>query len=317
MAPRSHEPVASAGLIRHDARTAAKKRKRKKSRRGCSCLCLPQDTPTSPSSQRPMVSQHREETTGPATTAPCTTNTMPSLETPVATVVCEPAPGTNQSATSDTTGPPPLPRRRRVPTAEQQAEAGHASTTPTVAQLLRGQRLQNQQLRRISGLLQRFERNHAISMQQVHSKLQVIGNNTGDLALSMRELVAGLLTQSDSSRRRDRQLLQRLDRMASSIVRLAVNTTGLSRRTVSLQVDMGHFAGDVARGLGRINHAIDLMEARQVARGTGDTPQDGEEGSTVSSVSASDTRVLRSGSTRQSTADPPSTSQAGCARRRM
>ncbi|KAJ1176505.1 hypothetical protein NDU88_001783 [Pleurodeles waltl] len=154
-------------------------------------------------------------------------------------------------------------------------------------------------------------------MQQVHSELQVIGNNTGDLALSMCQLVAGLLTQSDSARRRDRQLLQRLDRMASSIVRLAVNTTGLSRRTVSLQVDMGHFAGDVARGLGRLSHAKDLMEAQQVARGTGDMPQDSEEGSTVSSVSAGDTRVLRSGSTRQSTADPPSTSQAGRARRRV
>ncbi|KAJ1211124.1 hypothetical protein NDU88_006485 [Pleurodeles waltl] len=133
----------------------------------------------------------------------------------------------------------------------------------------------------------------------------------------MRQLVAGLLTQTDSARRRDRLLLQRLDRMSSSIVRLAVNTTGLSRRTVSLQVDMGHFAGDVARGLGRLCHAIDLMEARQVARGTGDTPQDSKEGSTVSSVSAGDTRVLRSGSTMQSTADPPSTSQAGRARRRV
>ncbi|XP_069069986.1 ubiquitin carboxyl-terminal hydrolase 12A-like isoform X2 [Pleurodeles waltl] len=82
---------------------------------------LPQDTPTSPSSQGPMVSQHTQETTGPATTATCTTNTMPSLEIPVATVVCEPAPGTSQSATADNTGPPPLRRRRTMTTAEQQA----------------------------------------------------------------------------------------------------------------------------------------------------------------------------------------------------
>ncbi|KAJ1133146.1 hypothetical protein NDU88_011443, partial [Pleurodeles waltl] len=53
---------------------------------------LPQDTPTSPSSQGPLVSQQAHEGTGPATTAICTTNTMPSLETPVAVVVCEPAP---------------------------------------------------------------------------------------------------------------------------------------------------------------------------------------------------------------------------------
>ncbi|KAJ1110074.1 hypothetical protein NDU88_007429 [Pleurodeles waltl] len=212
---------------------------------------LPQDTPTSHSSQVPMVSQPREETTEQATTSTCTTNIIHSLATPVATVVLELAPAISQSATSVITGPPPLRRRCRMMRAGQQAESGLPSTTPTEAQLLRGQRLQNQQLGRISGVLQRFERNHANSMQQVHAQLEVIGNNTGGLALSMRKLVAGLLTQSEGARRRDRQLLQRLDRMASSIVRLAVNTTGLSRRTVSLQVDMGHFAGDVAWGLGR------------------------------------------------------------------
>ncbi|KAJ1198346.1 hypothetical protein NDU88_002187 [Pleurodeles waltl] len=105
--------------------------------------------------------------------------------------------------------------------------------------------------------------------------------------------------------------------MSASIVRLAVNTTGLSRRTVSPQVDMGHFASDVACGLGHLSHAVDIMEARQVARGAADTPQDSEEGSTVSSVSASDTRVLRSGSARQGTADTPGTSHAGRGRRRV
>ncbi|XP_069085660.1 uncharacterized protein [Pleurodeles waltl] len=238
------------------------------------------------------------------------------MTTPAATVVPEAAPATARSATVHLTGHPPLRRRRRLRRAGLHAESGRSSTTMTEAQLLRGQRLQNQMLGRISGVLHHFVRSNENSMQQLHAQLDVIGNNTGDLALSMRELVAELLSQSEGWRRRDRQLLQRLDRMASSICRLAVNTTGLSRRTVGLQVEMGHFAGDVARGLGRITHVIDLMEARHVSRGTGDTPQDSEEGSTVSSVSAGDTRVLRSGSTRQSTAEQPGNSQAGRGRRR-
>ncbi|XP_069059026.1 uncharacterized protein [Pleurodeles waltl] len=275
-----------------------------------SLVGLPQDTTTSHSSQP------HEDSTGAATTPTCTTNTIPVMSTPAATVVQEAAPARGRSATVEHTGHPPLRRRRRFRRAGLQAESGRPSTTNTEAQLLRGQRLQNNILGRISGVLHRFVRSNEASMQQLHSQLDVIGTNTGDLALSMRELVAGLLSQGEGGRRRDRQLLQRLDRMATSIGRLAVNTTGLSRRTVGLQVEMGHFAGDVARGLGRITHVIDLMEARHLSRGTGDTPQDSEEGSTVSSVSATDTRGLRSGSTRQSTAEQPGTSQAGRGRRR-
>ncbi|KAJ1214926.1 hypothetical protein NDU88_002537 [Pleurodeles waltl] len=242
---------------------------------------------------------------------------MSPHETPVAIVVCEPAPGTIQSATGDVTGPPPRRRRLGTPSSQRQAESGDASISHTEAALLRGQPLQTQEIRRITGALLRMERNHGNTMQLVYYELQLICSHIGNLALSVRQLVGGLLTQTESARRQDRQLLNRRDRMSSSIVRLAVNTTGLSRRTVSIQVGMGHFASDMARGLGRLSHAVDLMEARQVARGTGDTPQDSEEGSTVSSVSAGDTRVLHSGSTRQGTADPPSTSHAGRARRRV
>ncbi|KAJ1171448.1 hypothetical protein NDU88_003309 [Pleurodeles waltl] len=271
---------------------------------------LPQDTTTGHSSQP------HKDSTGAATTPTCTTNTIPVMSTPAATVVQEAAPATARSATVEHTGHPPLRRRRRFRRAGLQAESGRPSTTNTEAQLLCGQRLQNNMLGRISGVLHRFVRSNEASMQQLHSQLDMIGTNTRDLALSMRELVAGLLAQSEGGRRRDRQLLQRLDRIATSIGRLAVNTTGLSSRTVGLQVEMGHFVGDVARGLGRITHVIDFMEARHLSRGTGDTPQDSEEGSTVSSVSASDTTVLRSGSTRQSTAEQPGTSQAGRGRRR-
>ncbi|KAJ1197635.1 hypothetical protein NDU88_001491 [Pleurodeles waltl] len=80
---------------------------------------------------------------------------------------------------------------------------------------------------------------------------------------------------------------------------------------------MDHFASDVARGLGRISHAVDMMEERQVARGVADMPQDSEERSTISSASATGTRVLRSGSARQGTADTPGTSHAGRPRRRV
>ncbi|KAJ1192989.1 hypothetical protein NDU88_002295 [Pleurodeles waltl] len=235
----------------------------------------------------------------------------------VAILVSEPAPGPSHSAGVEDTEPP-LRRRRRlnVPPVPQ-AETGDASMLAAKAALLRGQLLQTQEIRKISGAMRRMEQNQNSGLQLVHTELQQLNTHVGDLALSMRQLVAELITEREGARRRDRQLMLRLDRMSASIVRLAVNTTDLSRRTVSLQVDMGHFASDVARGLGRLSHPVDLMEARQVARGTADTPQDSEEGSTVSSVLASDTRVLRSGSARQGTADTPGTSHAGRGRRRV
>ncbi|KAJ1157328.1 hypothetical protein NDU88_010042 [Pleurodeles waltl] len=254
---------------------------------------LPQDTTTTHSSQP------HEDSSGAASTPTCTANIIPEMSTPAATVFQEAAPATGRSETVEHTGQPPLRRRRRSRRSGLQAASGHQPPSNSEAQLLRGQRLQNNILGRISGVLHRFVRNNEASMQQLNSRIDMIATNTGDLALAMRDLAAGLLAQAEGGRRRDRQLLQRLDRMATSIGRLGMNTTGLSRRTVGLQVEMGHFAGDVARGLGRITHVIDLMEARHLSRGTGETPQDSEEGSTVSSVSATDTRVLRS--TRQST----------------
>ncbi|KAJ1137688.1 hypothetical protein NDU88_004086 [Pleurodeles waltl] len=271
---------------------------------------LPQDTTTTHSSQP------HEDSSGAASTPTCTANTIPVMSTPAATVFQEAAPATGRSDTVEHTGQPPLRRRRRNRRSGLQAASGRQPTSNSKAQLLRGQRLQNNIVGRISGVLHRFVRNNEASMQHLNSRIDIIATNTGDLALSMRDLTAGLLAQAEGGRRRDRQLLQRLNRMATSMGRLAVNTTGLSRRTVDLQVEMGHFAGDVARGLGCITHVIDLMEARHLSRGTGETPQDSEEGSTVSSVSATDTRVLRSTSTRQSTAEAPGTSQAGRGRQR-
>ncbi|KAJ1172206.1 hypothetical protein NDU88_004054 [Pleurodeles waltl] len=116
---------------------------------------------------------------------------------------------------------------------------------------------------------------------------------------------------------RERNTTALLDRLSLSIVRLATTTTCLSRRTVKLQVELGHFAGDVARGLGCISHAVDLIDTSQAARGIGDTPQDFEEISNVSSVSASDARILRSSSARQGSGDQPGLGHGGRSRRRL
>ncbi|XP_069068399.1 vomeronasal type-2 receptor 26-like [Pleurodeles waltl] len=92
------------------------------------------------------------------------------------------------------------------------------------AALLRGQRLQTQEIRRISGALRHMERNQSSSMQLVHSELQQMNTLWGDLALSMRQLVAGLMTETEGARRRDRQLLNRLDRMSASILNKYMKT---------------------------------------------------------------------------------------------
>ncbi|KAJ1104912.1 hypothetical protein NDU88_002320 [Pleurodeles waltl] len=264
---------------------------------------LQQDTPNTPSTQA------QEDTPGPASTPTCTVSSIPAVATPAATITPEAAPATCREDTGGSTGQPPLRRRRRTRPSGLQSASGILPPTTSEAHLLRGQRLQNRFLGRISGVLHRFVRNNHASMQHLHRCTDMMCQNTGDLALAIRELAGGLLAQAEAGRRRDRQIMHRLDRMATSIGRLAINTTCLSRRTVGLQVEMGHFAGDVARGLGRLTHIIELMETREMLRATGETPQDSEEGSTVSSVSATDSRVLRSG--RQSTTDAAGTSQAG------
>ncbi|KAJ1204850.1 hypothetical protein NDU88_000288 [Pleurodeles waltl] len=260
---------------------------------------LQQDTPNTPTTQA------QEETPGPASTPTCTVSSIPALVTPAATITPEAAPATGREDTGGSTGQPPLRRRRRA----RPSGSGILPPTSSEAHLLRGQRLQNRILGRISGVLHRFVSHNHASMQHLNRRMDMMCQNTGDIALAIRELAGGLLGQAEAGRRRDRQTMQRLDRMATSIGRLAINTTGLSRRTLGLQIEMGHFAGDVARGLGRLTHIIELMETREMSRATGETPQDSEEGSTVSSVSATDSRVLRSG--RHSTTDAAGTSQAG------
>ncbi|KAJ1157739.1 hypothetical protein NDU88_010439 [Pleurodeles waltl] len=104
-----------------------------------------------------------------------------------------------------------------------------------------------------------------------------LGNLTQSIDFLVRELVA----DRAQARHRECNTAARLDRLAAFIGPLGTNTTCLSRHTVSLQIELGHFAGDVARGLGHISPVVDILETRQAARGTGDTPQDSEEGSTI------------------------------------
>ncbi|KAJ1187090.1 hypothetical protein NDU88_003869 [Pleurodeles waltl] len=280
-------------------------------------ISLPQDTTTSHTVQGAEVSHQAAQDPGAAATGTCTTRPQSPQDAPVAIVEIDSAPGPSHSASQQDTDAPPRRRRRVHVPAVSQGDVGDSSMSAAEAALIQGQRLQTRQMRLISGAMRRTERNQTTGLAQVHTELQNLNSNVGGLALSIRQLVTKLVTERESARRRDRQLIHRLDRMTASIVRLAVNTTGLSRRTVSLQVDMGHFASNVARGLGRISHAVDMLEARQVARGAADTPQNSEEGSTISSASATDTRVLRSASAQQGSADAPGTSQAGHPRRRM
>ncbi|XP_069083873.1 uncharacterized protein [Pleurodeles waltl] len=277
---------------------------------------LPQDTPTSHTIQgddsRPQAGQEAAAAnTGPSTTPP---QSPPDEELDMEEG--DTTPGPSHTVRQQEPEAPPCRRRRVQVQAVAQEDIGETSMSAVEASLLSGQRLQTRQLRIISGAMQRMEHNFTHGLADVSTQFTRLNDNVSDLTQSVRQLVTELVAERQSARRRERQLVQRFDRMAASIVRLALNTTGLSLRTVSLQVELGHFAGDVARGLGRIRHAVDMLEARQVAKGTGETPQDSEEGSTISSASATDTRVLRSGSERPGSADPPGTSHAGRTRRR-
>ncbi|KAJ1160063.1 hypothetical protein NDU88_000565 [Pleurodeles waltl] len=133
---------------------------------------LPHDTTANQSIQGPQVSHQPAEESGPATTETCTTHTQSPHDAPVAILVSEPVPGPSHSATVDDTEPL-LRRRRRVNVPpEPQAESGDASMSPAEATLLRGQRLQTREIRRISGARRRMEQNQNSGMQLVHTELQ-------------------------------------------------------------------------------------------------------------------------------------------------
>ncbi|KAJ1163387.1 hypothetical protein NDU88_003845 [Pleurodeles waltl] len=151
----------------------------------------------------------------------------------------------------------------------------------------------------------------------VDNQLTAMNTTMANLTSSINDLVREMVADRAHARLRERNTAARLDRLSVSNGHLVTTITCLSRRTVKLQVELGHFAGDVARGLGRISHAVDLIETSQAARGIGDTPQDSEEISSVSSVSASDARILQISSARQGLVDQPGLGHGGRSRRSL
>ncbi|KAJ1132063.1 hypothetical protein NDU88_010393, partial [Pleurodeles waltl] len=81
-----------------------------------------------------------------------------------------------------------------------QSASGILPPTTSEAHLLRGQRLQNRILGRISGVLHRFVRNNHASMQHLNRRMDMMCQNTGDLALAIRELAGELLAQAEAGR---------------------------------------------------------------------------------------------------------------------
>ncbi|KAJ1142695.1 hypothetical protein NDU88_009008 [Pleurodeles waltl] len=145
----------------------------------------------------------------------------------------------------------------------------------------------------------------------VENQLSTMNTNMVNLTTAINDLCREMVADQAHARRKERNTAARLDCLSQSICRLATTTTCLSRRTVTLQVELGHFAGDVAKGLGRITSAVDFIHTSQAARGTGDTPQDSKDISSVSRVSASDASILRSSSARQTSVDKPGTGHGG------
>lgn len=82
-----------------------------------------------------------------------------------------------------------------------------------------------------------------------------------------------------------------MDGLTHSIDRFANASSTLSRRTVTLKLEMGQFSGDVARSQGQIWSAVEVLQNAQIG-GVGDAPQDSEDISSVSSISASDASAL-------------------------
>ncbi|KAJ1123873.1 hypothetical protein NDU88_002340 [Pleurodeles waltl] len=165
--------------------------------------------------------------------------------------------------------------------------------------------------------LHRLQQTLSQGFANVDNQFTAMNNNMANLTSSINDLVWEMVADRAHERNRESNTAARFDRLSQSIGRLATTTTCLSRRTIKPQVELGHFAGDVARGLGCISHAVDLIETTQAARGIGDIPRDSEDISSISRVSASDARILQSSSARQGSGDPLGLGHGGRSRRRV
>ena len=175
-------------------------------------------------------------------------------------------------------------RRRREAAADQDDSTGTHFFDLENA-LLKYQILQHRQVKLVNR-----------NLVNMSAGLEAIATNVASLTNAINDLCQQVATDRAHHRHRERIMDARMERQTRGIARLANAVTSLSRRAIALQVDMGHFCGDVARGLGQITSAVDLLQNTQAMSGTGDTPQDSEE--SASSVSAADARAMRRSHTR-------------------
>ncbi|XP_078508090.1 Z-DNA-binding protein 1 isoform X2 [Lissotriton helveticus] len=95
---------------------------------------------------------------------------------------------------------------------------------------------------------------------RLEAKLDALTNTVADLAKEWAEERAQL-------RRMERSRGHKLDALSRAIYRLTHATSQHSKRTLGLQVGIGHYSGDVARGLERITAAVETLQANVIVGG--------------------------------------------------
>ena len=161
--------------------------------------------------------------------------------------------------------------------------------------MLKYQCLQHRQLKLVNRNIEKMQQGQNMFHLSFQNQMDTMNQHLACLTTAIQDLCQQVAMDSRQQRHRERSANARMDRQTRAIGRLATATTCRSRCALALHVDMGHFCGDVARGLGQITAAVDLLHSTQADRGSSDTPFDSEE--SQSSVSSTDARTMRRGST--------------------
>lgn len=169
--------------------------------------------------------------------------------------------------------------------------------------MLQIQRLQERQVMVINSKLAQGFTNLSLQLAEnrawLDAKFDALTGVIGQLCTELAE-------ERSQQRHYERSRMGAFTRVIAS---LAQATILHSRRTLALQVEMGHYSGDVPRGLQHMTDAVEALQTSSLVTGIMRDAPDSEVSSRTS-VSTAETHMLHRNSNRQPTSPQGKTHQA-------
>ncbi|XP_078506962.1 uncharacterized protein LOC144767371 [Lissotriton helveticus] len=159
--------------------------------------------------------------------------------------------------------------------------------------MLRVQRLQGRHMGAMKLTMTKLCNKLGNMTDAVHEHTTAVSAGNKDIKLCLQELTRAIVAGQQSERRRHRQIMLAVNTTNKAINKLCNSTAVLSRRSVSLQVELGHYCGDVAKALERVTTAVEQLQPGSASVSSLGAEEGSEAASSVSSVSLPDTSVRR------------------------